>query len=45
MAAIITILQIKNFKEKEKLRQEQQRAKKEVKRMWDEILSNLLQKR
>lgn len=39
------IFQIKNFKEKEKIRQEQRQAKKEAEQIWREILNNLPQKR
>lgn len=46
LAGVVSIiLQIKNFKEKEKIRQEQRQAKKEVEQILREILSNLLQKR
>lgn len=45
LAGVVSIiLQIKNFKEKEKIRQEQRQAKKEAEQIWREILSNLPQK-
>lgn len=46
LAGVVSIiLQIKNFKEKEKIRQEQRQVKKEVEQILREILSNLPQKR
>lgn len=45
LAVVLVILQGKQAKQRAETHKEQQQAKEEVKRMWDEILSNLPQKR